>query len=94
MQNLKALNSNPDDEAQKEENKLIDQTKRELNAMYQRQVMQQDVSIVPFINLCIKSIIDNDTVPTNLLRVTIKTLIKIFELASETKHLKNEEKNG
>ena len=55
--------------------------------------MQQDLSIVPFINLCVKSIIQNDTVPTNLLRVTIKTLIMIFELLCEKKHLLNEKTN-
>ena len=57
VQNIQLLNSNPDDEVQKEENQLIDKTKRELNEMYQHILLQKDLSIIPFINLCVKSII-------------------------------------
>lgn len=37
-------------------------------------------SIVPFVDLVLVEVIDNDTVPTNLLMVAIKILTKVFAL--------------
>jgi hypothetical protein len=35
-------------------------------------------------------VIVNDTIPTSLLRVTIKTLTRIFDLVDPNVHLKND----
>lgn len=44
-------------------------------------------SILPFLDLVLVEVIDNDTVPTNLLKVTIKILTRVFELVDPKTNL-------
>lgn len=64
----------------KEELDQIDKTKDLFNRQYQSMLMDHKQSILPFLDLVLVEVIDNDTVPTNLLKVTIKILTRIFEL--------------
>ena len=49
--------------------------------------MDHKQSILPFLDLVLVEVIDNDTVPTNLLKVTIKILTRVFELVDPQTNL-------
>ena len=53
--------------------------KKQLNKIYYSMLLNQRQSIAAFLDIIVHEIVDNDTVPTNLLRVAVKTLLKIFE---------------
>lgn len=72
---------------QPEEIRQIDTTKSYLNNVYSKLVLNPDQSITPFLDTLLVEVIDNDTVPTNLLRVAIKTLIKLFTQVDKATHL-------
>jgi len=65
----------------------IDATQSEFNDIYQSLVLNPNQSLTKLLDLILVEIIDNDTVPTNLLRVSIKSLIKLFELVDPEVHL-------
>lgn len=73
-------------EMSKDELKTIDNLKYQINDFYNHFQMNQNRSVVPLIRLCTKSIIQNDTYPTNLLRLTIKLISKIFEHSNVQTH--------
>jgi hypothetical protein len=54
-------------------------TKSELAKIYETLILEPTGSIVPFLEILHKEVIANDTVPTSILRLAIKTLIKLFD---------------
>lgn len=88
MDRLKISSQQTAEPISEHEIEMIDKTKAKLNDFHQGMLLNSQQSLVPFFKICLKSIIQNETYPTNLLRVTIKTLIKIFELADKEVHLK------
>ena len=71
----------------KEELDQIDKTKDLFNRQYQSMLLDPRQSILPFLDLVLVEVIDNDTVPTNLLKVTIKILTRVFKLVEPTTNL-------
>lgn len=71
----------------KEELDQIGKTKDLFNRFYQKMLVDHRRPIIPFLDLVLVEVIDNDTVPTNLLLVTIKILTKVFELVEPTTNL-------
>jgi len=74
-----------------EEFKKADETVNQFNDIYLSILQDTNQSIVPFLDMVFQIVIVNDTIPTSLLRVTIKTLTRIFDLVDPDIHLKNEE---
>lgn len=75
----------------KDELDQIDKTKDLFNRQYQSMLLDHKQSILPFLDLVLVEVIDNDTVPTNLLKVTIKILTRVFELVDpQTNLVKNQ----
>ena len=71
----------------KEELDQIDKTKDLFNRQYQSMLLDHRQSVLPFLDLVLVEVIDNDTVPTNLLKVTIKILTRVFKLVEPTTNL-------
>lgn len=65
----------------------------ELNIIYLSLMGNPQQSITNFIDIILTEIIDNDTAPTSLLRVAIKTLIKVFENIDPNIHLLKKSEN-
>ena len=70
---------NKPEEIMKEDLRIIDKTKKELNEIYLSLLQDSEQSIVAFLDIVCKQVIENDTIPTSLLRIAIKTLTNIFE---------------
>ena len=66
-------------EIEPEELQQILRTKHELANIYEGLILDSSGSIIPFLSILHKDVISNDTVPTSILRLAIKTLIKIFD---------------
>ena len=73
----------------KDELQKVDKTKNQLNEIYLSLLQNPNQSIVAFLDILFHEIIANDTIPTSLLRVAIKTLTNVFQLIDCDVHLKN-----
>ena len=73
-----------------EEYKKADETINQFNDIYLSILQDSNQSIVPFLDMVFQIVIVNDTIPTSLLRVTIKTLTRIFDLVDPNVHLKDD----
>ena len=67
------------EETVKEDLRTVEKTKKQFNELYLSLLQNPDQSIVPFINIVFKQVIANDTIPTSLLRIAIKTLVNLFD---------------
>ena len=74
-----------------EEFKKADETVNQFNDIYLSILQDTNQSIVQFLDMVFQIVIVNDTIPTSLLRVTIKTLTRIFDLVDPDVHLITEE---
>ena len=73
---------NEDQPMTEDEVSQIVQTKLQLSHIYESLIFEPDQSLEPFLEILHQDIIRNDTAPTSVLRLAIRTLIKIFEKAS------------
>ena len=76
-----------DEQISKDEIAQIGKTKHQLSKVYHSLLIDPDQSIVPFLDILLVEIIDNDTAPTSILRLAIKTLIKVFDLIEPSVNL-------
>jgi hypothetical protein len=76
-----------DEQISKEELDQIDKTKDLFNRFYHNMLVDHRQPILPFLDLVLVEVIDNDTVPTNLLMKTISILTNIFELVDPNTNL-------
>lgn len=79
--------SNPEEQLLLKELAQIEVNKKQLNKAYTSLLLNPKQSIVPFLDIVVHEIIDNDTTPTNLLKIAIKTLLKVFEHVDPQVHL-------
>ena len=61
--------------------------------MYQNYLKHHNQSILPFIELIQKEIFENQTVPMNLLKITVKSLSKIIEISNPQVNLVYDNEN-
>lgn len=54
-------------------------TKNELAKLYEALILEPKGSVEPFLDILLTEVIANDTVPTSILRLAIKSLIKVFD---------------
>ena len=84
---MMASQSSPEEQQLIKELAQIEVNKKQLNKIYNSLLLNPKQSIVPFLDIIVHEIIDNDTTPTNLLKIAIKTLLKVFEHVDPQIHL-------